>query len=327
MAVDVKQLLTKEIAGIPVAAWLAVVAGALVVGYFVNQRRQSSVDVSDDVTGPRPGAGAPSGGSSDPGTPGGTSTNDQWRRQAHQNLVARGLDAGDVDRALRRYLAGDTLTAQESAIVSQALTLTGPPPENVPLPSEPTPPEPPGTLPSISELVITNTGPTSIALDWNPVPGVSSYRWRVVSSGMTGQFHAKTLTGRVDDGGTSASVAGINPNVPQQVTIWTGDNPTPFTRTFTHMWGSGGGTSAPHSNTPTAPARTPRTHTVSSGETLGSIALRYYGAATRWLALYNANSTVIEQTARSNGKTSSNGGPTNQAGWWLFPGTVLIIPQ
>jgi nucleoid-associated protein YgaU len=45
---------------------------------------------------------------------------------------------------------------------------------------------------------------------------------------------------------------------------------------------------------PTAPAGEPaRTHTIAVGETLSSIALRYYGSSSRWPEILAANRDVL----------------------------------
>lgn len=60
-------------------------------------------------------------------------------------------------------------------------------------------------------------------------------------------------------------------------------------------------------------------YTVVSGDTLSGIAQRKCGGASKWTALYNANQSVIESTAKSRGMASSD------HGHWIFPGTVLTL--
>jgi nucleoid-associated protein YgaU len=47
--------------------------------------------------------------------------------------------------------------------------------------------------------------------------------------------------------------------------------------------------SAPAAPAPAAPPPAPRTYRVASGDTLSRISSRYYGTATRWQDIYNAN--------------------------------------
>lgn len=61
------------------------------------------------------------------------------------------------------------------------------------------------------------------------------------------------------------------------------------------------------------------TYTVKSGDTLSGIAQRKCGGASKWPALYNANASVIESTAKRRGMSSSD------HGHWIFPGTTLVL--
>lgn len=67
-------------------------------------------------------------------------------------------------------------------------------------------------------------------------------------------------------------------------------------------------------------ATTPKTHTVGGGDTLWSIAKKFYGNGSQSSAIYTANSATIEAAAKQHGKSSSNNG------WWIYSGTVLTIP-
>lgn len=67
--------------------------------------------------------------------------------------------------------------------------------------------------------------------------------------------------------------------------------------------------------------KTSKTYTVKKGDCLWNIAKKFYGNGAKWKTIYNANKTVIENTAkkRRKGKGSSNG-------HWIYSGTKLIIP-
>lgn len=61
-------------------------------------------------------------------------------------------------------------------------------------------------------------------------------------------------------------------------------------------------------------------YVVKSGDTLWNISKESYGTATDWKQIYNANKNVIESAAKDHGKLSSSNG------WWIYPGTKLVIP-
>lgn len=63
------------------------------------------------------------------------------------------------------------------------------------------------------------------------------------------------------------------------------------------------------------------THTVRQGETLRSIAKRYYGDETVWTKLYGANLKTIEDAAKAHGYADS------RLGERIFAGCVLRLPQ
>lgn len=74
------------------------------------------------------------------------------------------------------------------------------------------------------------------------------------------------------------------------------------------------------SNT-TKSVKTNKTYTVKKGDCLWNISKKFYGTSNKWKTIYEANKTVIEQTAQKYGKKSSSNG------WWIYPGTVLVIPS
>ena len=68
-------------------------------------------------------------------------------------------------------------------------------------------------------------------------------------------------------------------------------------------------------------ASTSEEYTVKPGDCLWTISKKFYGDATKWTKIYDANKTVIENTANKyrNGKGSSRG-------HWIYPETKLTIP-
>lgn len=64
-----------------------------------------------------------------------------------------------------------------------------------------------------------------------------------------------------------------------------------------------------------------RSYVVQPGDTLWMLAKQNYGAGNKYTIIYNANADVIEATAKARGLSSS------ENGHWIFPGTVLNIPE
>lgn len=64
-----------------------------------------------------------------------------------------------------------------------------------------------------------------------------------------------------------------------------------------------------------------RSYTVVKGDTLWGIAKRFYGNGREYARIYGANKEIIENTAKGRGK------PDSSNGHWIFPGTVLVIPE
>lgn len=61
---------------------------------------------------------------------------------------------------------------------------------------------------------------------------------------------------------------------------------------------------------------------VKSGDNLWDIARKCYGGSgEEWIKIYNANKSIIENTAIKRGKQGSDKGK------WIFPGTILTIPS
>lgn len=61
-------------------------------------------------------------------------------------------------------------------------------------------------------------------------------------------------------------------------------------------------------------------YVVQKGDNLWSIARKMTGSDKNHTAIYEANKDVIEAAARKYGRANSNNG------WWIYPGTELVIP-
>lgn len=71
----------------------------------------------------------------------------------------------------------------------------------------------------------------------------------------------------------------------------------------------------------TSTKTTEKTYTVQSGDSLWGIAKKQLGSGARYAELYARNRETIEETAKKNGRASSSNGH------WIYPGTVLKLPQ
>lgn len=139
-------VVTNRVGPLPVWAWAAI--GGTVIGLGIRAfRRPAPAPDTGGVEYAPIGAVLPAGGggiASGPITEPGPETNAEWRARAVRLLAARGYAATQADAAIARWLAGETLTATERAIVDEAVPIIGPPPEYVAPPPAiaPGPPEP-----------------------------------------------------------------------------------------------------------------------------------------------------------------------------------------
>lgn len=68
-----------------------------------------------------------------------------------------------------------------------------------------------------------------------------------------------------------------------------------------------------------------KTYVVKKGDCLWNLAKKFYGDSSKHQKIYSANKTVIEKAAKKHGYTSSSN--KGIKGWWIFPGTKLVIPK
>lgn len=69
----------------------------------------------------------------------------------------------------------------------------------------------------------------------------------------------------------------------------------------------------------------PKTYVVKQGDNLWNLAKKFYGSGSKASKIYNANKTIIENTAKKYGHPSSYN--KGVQGWWIFPGEKLVIPK
>lgn len=68
-----------------------------------------------------------------------------------------------------------------------------------------------------------------------------------------------------------------------------------------------------------------KTYVVKKGDNLWNLAKKFYGSGARYKKLYNANKSVVEKEAKKRGRTSSANKGID--GWWIYPGTKLVVPK
>lgn len=144
----IQETLTKPIGPLPLGAWIVVVGVGVGINVYTrkNSSPASEPQYIEDVSGV-PGVGmggswqavppptfAPETGS----ISGPINTNEEWGRAAINFLIAQGYDAGASDSAVRKYLASESLSVQEYALIRVALMKLGALPITLP-PGQPAP--------------------------------------------------------------------------------------------------------------------------------------------------------------------------------------------
>lgn len=147
-----RALMAKRVAGIPVMAIAAVIAGAIL--FVVYRRRNaasadttdtSSEDTPTGDTGPEDdtqqpvfqavtSVSTPPESDTDDGTGAAPSisTNAEWGREATNWLITQGFTVDVASSAISKYLAGQSLSADEKVARDKAVTNFGVPPQNLP---------------------------------------------------------------------------------------------------------------------------------------------------------------------------------------------------
>lgn len=174
----------KQIGPLPLGAWVAVVGVGLGIAYYTRNSGGAPVEVEDGSS--PSGVGDGSVGGWIPTSPGSTgdpigtpdlSTNESWGTAAINYLIAQGYNPTASDQAIRKYLAGEKLGVQETALVGYALMRFGSPPNPLP-PVEDggTDPAPGNTVvPAPQNLRLISVGTNQVSLRWDAVPGAVSY--------------------------------------------------------------------------------------------------------------------------------------------------------
>lgn len=295
-----KDQLGKMIGPLPMGAWLAIVAGGLGFAYYYRNQSTAAAPVAMDDTTTDSGAGVGSGYVVDTSGTGSTSTapadNDAWAAGAVQWLSAHAYDPLVASSAVSKYLAGESLSAQEAAMVRTVISQYGSPP------SVPTTPTPKTTAATPVFTPVTTTTPKGVwyvkaAVRGRNNKGVSTGPTRPVGFKVTvaqwgqinGVMYAKSQTFYYPQ--SALQQANPHPVKPPK--------PAPPHPTVKKP--------APKPQAPKAPAKPKvRTYTVKHGDTLSGIAHKF---GVRWQSIYKANTNKIKNPNL------------------IQPGWVLVIPN
>jgi|SRR5882724_398041 len=313
--------LGKKAGPLPLGAWVAVVGGGLAIAYYFNKKNAAkATSVQTTESGVGLGGQFATVAPDTSTSTGTTDTNEDWRKRVTNYLVGLGYPATVADAAVRKYITGQALNIQEQAMINEALIKFGVPPEPIS--------GPPNTGPAaVTGLVGHANGPNSVSLNW--LPSLSANGYTVLVSSQFGQTSYPAISPPF----TSLDTA------PDTTATWTviatndfGQSEPTSIQVTTPPYPAGAPAptqpqpQAPAPNSAPPPPPVARTYTIAGGDTLWGISAKVYGNAAQWQRIYNANAGAIDGAARAHGKTSSRGGPVNQVGWWVFPGTVLTIP-
>lgn len=113
-------------------------------------------------------------------------TNAKWTQAATDALEASGFDRGAIVVALGKWLTFQGLTPAEITIVTAARGVQGDPPTGGPYPMKEALPATASTSATVparpTNLRVTAKSKSSLRLNWDPVPGATSYQIRWLSS-------------------------------------------------------------------------------------------------------------------------------------------------
>lgn len=152
--------LGKQVGPLPVGAWIGVVGGGLLIGWYFSKSSAKNNASADTPLVPTTDPGVGTGGGQfiyDPPTsvdnPGNTDQildNATWGRRATNWLIAQGYNPDTSQTAVTKFLSGVARSVIEQSLINLALVKFGTPPEGVLLPEptmNPGDPTPPKTIP------------------------------------------------------------------------------------------------------------------------------------------------------------------------------------
>lgn len=297
-----KDQLGKMIGPLPMGAWLAIVAGGLGFAYYYRNQTAAPADpTAMDNTATDSGAGIPAGYTLDTTGTSGTSTapadNDAWATGAVQWLAAHAYDPLVASSAVSKYLTGESLTAQEAAMIRTVIAQYGGPPS---VPTTPTP-KTTASKPVFTKINTTlplgtyyTTGTANARDKYGKITGIKKNEGTPITVRAWGTINGVVYAQSVTYYYAQSILSHTSPKAAKPK-----PKPKP-PHTTVHK-------PAPKPQQPKAPAKPKvRTYTVRHGDSLSKIAQRYH---IRWQSIYRANTNKIKNPNL------------------IQPGWVLVIPN
>lgn len=303
-------------------AWLAIVAGGLGFAYYYRNQT-TAADTTDttayDDTTTDSGTSIPAGyGVVDTSTDTSATAitdNDSWGTAALQRMTAMGLDPLASSAAVSKYLAGESLNAQESALIRTAIQAVGAPP-SVPTTATVTP-QPNPSVPAQWKGANSGPGPVNAWYETTAATHPYSMYGKAITTVSRGKgydiliYQWGTINGKVYGRSVNyyypASVlkqkhpAAAKPKIP------TPKPKAPAPKPKTTPKPKPKPKPAPKPQHPKAPAKPKvRTYTVKHGDTLSGIAAKYHIS---WHSIQKANKNKIHNPNL------------------IMPGWKLVIPH
>ena len=253
---------TNKIGPFPGYVYIIIVAGAAYALYFWRKRNgtlpqpaQATGTVATTGTGDVGFTSAPAQTQADySGATATTFGNAEWARNATNGIVAAGGNGAAVSDALADYLTGNPLSDAQQAIVSQAISMFGAPPEGViPITDQ----SAPAGVKSVGYKVVSGDSLTSIAQQFYGDSG----RWKDIFAANSTLLKGDPLGGL--HGGQTLVLPGEGLlNTPGPAIVST-------------------------------PIPAGNKYTIQFGDTLVQLAARFYGDGSQWQKIYNANRALI----------------------------------
>lgn len=255
----------KKIAGVPRIVFILGLGTVIGLGYYFYKKKTSTVTGTAVATTPAPGGStnpeiSATGGGGNPALVSGVSsyaTDAQWASAAVNYLDTQpGAIPTDISNAISAYLNGANLTSAQNAIVNQATQALGAPPQGI-VASTSTATATPAFSQSAPSYVRFTEGTIAQFIDGTYIPLTYS-QWTALGSPA---YTQENQTWASTNGESAAQI--------QAAQVASQANQT-----------NGAGTGG-------------TLYTIQLGDTLQSIANRFYGNANDWQAIANANKAVL----------------------------------